>query len=355
MPMTTASQSAPRDELITDFLTQAGFADATPSLLAGDASNRRYLRIAHPTGRYVLMDAPSDRGEDVRPFVAMTDWLRGHGYAAPQILAADLEAGFLLLEDLGDALYARVIGTEGVDEVELYACAVDCLASIAGHRPPATVGSGAAQLALQPYDRDVLHREALLMLEWWMSGASGQLVSQDLTDEFTGLLDASLGAVAQSTEVVVLRDFHAENLLWLPDRTGHARVGLLDYQDALAGSAAYDLVSLLEDARRDTSPELRSAMFDRYLDRRSHLDRDDFSASYNALGAQRNLKIVGIFARLAIRDRKAKYLDLIPRVWGHLLRDLTHPSLAPLSRWVARNVPEPTPATLARVASASIE
>jgi aminoglycoside/choline kinase family phosphotransferase len=191
---------------------------------------------------------------------------------------------------------------------------------------------------LPPYDAAVLTREAALLRQWWLPGATGATPPPDLVTEFDGLVAQATAAVGPARDVLVLRDYHADNLIWLPRRRGIARVGLLDYQDALA-------------ARRDTSAELREAMVARYLGCRPGLDAEAFRAAYSVLGAQRNLKIVGIFARLALRDAKPHYLDLIPRVWGHLMRDLSHPALTPLAAWVARHVPAPEPATLARVAA----
>ncbi|MEO1493232.1 MAG: phosphotransferase [Pseudomonadota bacterium] len=349
--MTTAF--ATRDDLITTFLAQAGHGAAVVSPLAGDASNRRYLRVAAGGRQLVLMDAPAEKGEDVRPFVAMTEWLRGHGHSAPQILAADVDQGFLLLEDLGEALFARAIAEGTAPEHDLYAAAVDLLAVISAHPVPATIGTGPATLPLATYDQAVLRREALLMPDWWMTHAAATPPSPDQTAEFTALIDAGLADIGLARDCVVMRDYHAENLIWLPDRPGTARVGVLDYQDALAGHAAYDLVSLLEDARRDTSPALRTAMMERYLDRRGDLERDAFHRAYAALGAQRNLKIVGIFARLAVRDAKPRYLDLIPRVWDHLMRDLAHPALSDLAAWIAAHVPPPSREALARVGQAA--
>ncbi|MFQ5567270.1 MAG: aminoglycoside phosphotransferase family protein, partial [Paracoccaceae bacterium] len=216
---------------------------------------------------------------------------------------------------------------------------------------PAALGPGDCRLELPPYDAAVLAREAALAREWWLPAAAGATPPPDLAAEFDGLIAGATSAVEPVRDVLVLRDYHADNLIWLPGRKGVARAGLLDYQDALAGHAAYDLMSLLEDARRDTSAELREAMIGRYLEQRPELDGEAFRAAYAALGAQRNLKIVGIFARLAIRDGKPRYLDLIPRVWGHLMRDLAHPALAPLAGWVARHLPAPEPAALARVAA----
>ncbi|MEE3101158.1 MAG: phosphotransferase [Pseudomonadota bacterium] len=202
---------------------------------------------------------------------------------------------------------------------------------------------------MPPYDAATLRREAMLAADWYLEGLG--LRTEALAEEFAGLIDAACAPVAGARAALALRDYHAENLLWLPDRAGTARVGLIDYQDALAGHPAYDLISLTEDARRDTSAGLRAATTGRYLDAAGVPAgaREGFAAAAAILAAQRNLKIVGIFARLRLRDGKPRYLDLIPRVWGHLMRDLEHPALAPLAAFVARRVPPPEPAALARL------
>ena len=337
-----------RDAEIAAFLESAGWRPEAARPLAGDASNRRYLRLG---GDAVLMDAPPASGEDVRPFVAVTHWLRQHGFSAPAIAAADIGRGFLVLEDLGDDLYTSLLGKSPEREAELYSVAVDVLADLAAIPAPGMLGPENCRVALVPYDAAVLAREAALIREWWLPAATGATPSPDLCAEFDGLIAGATTTVEPERGVLVLRDYHADNLVWLPQRAGTARVGLLDYQDALAGHAAYDLMSLLEDARRDTSAELRDAMMARYLGLRPGVDGVAFRAAYSALGAQRNLKIIGIFARLAIRDAKLRYLELIPRVWGHLMCDLSHPALAALAVWVAHNVPPPEPAALARVAA----
>jgi aminoglycoside/choline kinase family phosphotransferase len=351
--MNAPERTPGRDAELAAFLRAAGWPRQAARPLAGDASNRRYLRLEPEAGRAgaVLMDAPPEKGEDVRPFVAITHWLRQHGFSAPAIAAADTARGFLLLEDLGDDLYTRLLTGAPEREVDLYGAAVDLLAELAAIPAPATLGPEDCRVGLPPYDAAVLAREAALVREWWLPAASGAAPSPELTAEFDGLVAQGTALAEPVRDVLVLRDYHADNLIWLPQRAGVARTGLLDYQDALAGHAAYDLMSLLEDARRDTSPELREAMIGRYLGRRPEVDAEAFRAAYSALGAQRNLKIVGIFARLAIRDSKARYLDLIPRVWGHLMRDLAHPALAPLAGWVARHLPPPKPPTLTRVAA----
>lgn len=334
---------------MADFLALSGWGNATVAPLAGDASNRRYFRLARGSARAVLMDAPPSRGEDVRPFIAVTEWLRDRGLSAPQILAADPRAGLLLLEDLGDDLFVRHIARRPVEEATLYGAAVDLLAGLAEAPPPERIGSGAADTALAPYDRAVLDREAGLFTAWWLPAVAD--LSPAMAEDYAGLVAEVTAPVADAREVVVLRDYHAENLLWLPDRSGTARVGLLDYQDALAGHPAYDLVSLLEDARRDTALELRDAMLRRYLMARPELDPETFRAAYAVLGAQRNLKIIGIFARLARRDGKPRYLSLIPRVWDHLQRDVSHPNLARLAGWLRRHAPAPEPAVLEKAAA----
>jgi len=342
-----------RDDVKSTFLRAAGWGDAIVSPLAGDASNRRYERLSNgPGGRHaVLMDAPAERGEDISIFLAFTGLLRDKGLSAPEVLEADIAAGFAIIEDLGDALYARVAATSPEAETPIYGAAVDLLAVMhAAPSPTVAKGSGAT-VTIQPYDDAVLRREARLALDWWRKGVTGAAPANDLVAEYDALIAAVCADVERDRSALVLRDYHAENLLWLPDRTDHQRVGLLDYQDALLGAPAYDLVSLLEDARRDTSAELREAMLSRYI-ARSGVDGAEFRAAYAAFGAQRNLKIIGIFARLYLRDGKPAYLDLIPRVWDHLQRDLTHPALSSLADFVARGLPAPTSDALARIRAA---
>ncbi len=334
-----------RAEAKRAFLAEAGWGGAALSPLAGDASNRRYERADSGRLRAVLMDAPAERGEDLGRFLAITGELRRRGLSAPEVFHADEAAGFALIEDLGDALFARVAAAEPGLETAIYEAAVDLLPLLEG--PPAFAEGAGARADIPPYDEAVLVREAMLALDWWAAGA-GRAASDDAKAEFAALVSAACAAPALSRRALVLRDYHAENLLWLPERRGHARVGLLDYQDALAGHAAYDLISLTEDARRDVPAPLREGLLARRIAATGE-DRDAFEAAAAALAAQRNLKIVGIFARLRLRDGKGAYLALIPRVWAHLMRDLAHPALAPLAAFVSAHVPPPEPAALARV------
>jgi aminoglycoside/choline kinase family phosphotransferase len=187
---------------------------------------------------------------------------------------------------------------------------------------------------------DFLLREVRLVPEWYLPAASGREFSADLAEEYEAVCASALAELAPAPPTVVLRDYHAENLLWLPARTGVAQIGLLDFQDMLVGHPAYDLISLLEDARRDTDAELRSFLLDRYLSQ-SGTDREAFVQAAATLSAQRNLKILGLFTRLCRRDGKPRYVDCLPRVWEHLQRDLDHPALTDLRRFVARHVPAP--------------
>ncbi|MEM1313583.1 MAG: phosphotransferase [Pseudomonadota bacterium] len=332
-----------RAALRARFLVEAGWRGAQARPLAGDASNRRYERLRGGPGGAgaVLMDSPPEKGEDPAPFLAATARLRDAGFSAPEVLAADARHGFVLLEDLGDALFAKVCAEDGALERPLYAAAGALLAELQS-QPPAL-----GAFSPEPYGAADLLREAMLAADWWWRGAEAAPPS-DLVEDYRARVTKACAAVAEARDALVLRDYHAENLIWLPDRRGSARVGLLDYQDALAGHGAYDLVSLTEDARRDVSPEARRAAEDAYF-AGSGADRDAFAAAAAVLATQRNLKIVGIFARLRMRDGKPAYVDLIPRVWAHLERDLQHPALADLRSFVHAHMPSPTPERLARL------
>lgn len=300
-----------------DFLAAAGWGDAEILPLAGDASFRRYFRAVAPGRSAVLMDAPPPH-EDPRPFLQVADWLAAHGFGAPAIYARDLDHGLVLLEDFGDARMRETVDAAPESELRLYEQAVDVLIALREH-PAAPVS---------PYDARVLHREAALLTEWYCPAIG---IDPD-SDGWRAAWDAVFPLVTDGPVVTVLRDYHAENIM-LVERG----LGLLDFQDALAGHPAYDLVSLLQDARRDVHPALEAAMLDRY--RRITGAGGDFVAAYHVLGAQRNAKIVGIFTRLWQRDGKPRYPGLLPRVWAYLERDLARPELAPVRAWFDANLP----------------
>ena len=304
------------------FLVAHGWGGAAILPLAGDASFRRYFRVVEPGRTAVLMDAPPEH-EDVRPFVAIARHLAAIGLSAPAILAEDVAGGLLLLEDFGDRLLGPVLAADDANETTIYARAVDLLAGLE-HRPlPA---------GLPAYDLPVLQREVDLFVDWYAPAQGLDIDRDGWRDAWAAVLPA---VADPQPPVLVLRDFHADNILLL-DRPGIAGLGLLDFQDALAGHPAYDLVSLLQDARRDVSPALEAAMLARY----SAADAAGFRAAYEILGAQRNTKILGIFTRLWRRDRKRGYVERHPRIWGYLARNLAHPALAPVASWFAANVPE---------------
>jgi len=335
----------------TAFLASAGWGGADSAALAGDASPRRYWRLSGGPGGAgaVLMDADPAQGQEVGRFAAMTEWLRAQGFSAPEILALDAGAGLVLMEDLGDALFARVCARDAGLEHALYAAAVDALAALQSLTPPHRVSGWGCAHTPPPYDAATLAREARLAVEWWAPSAGAPL-GEGAAAEYDALIAQATQNAAQDRRALVLVDYHAENLLWLPSRAGVARVGLLDYQDARIGSPAYDLVSLLGDARRDVGAA--AAMRAAYAATQgADFDSEGFARDAAALSAQRCLKILGLFARLARRDGKPGHLAHLPRVWRVLAQDLRHPALAPLAAWVARWLPAPDAATLARVRS----
>ena len=320
-----------RSDHIDRFLADAGWGDARRQPLDGDASFRHYVRLERPDGaRAMLMDAPPPQ-EDVRPFVGVDAHLRRLGFSAPEILAADIDQGLLLLEDFGDATFTRILAGGG-DEAPLYELAVDLL--IALHRR-----DEAAAAELPDYDDRRLLDEAALLVDWFLPAALGTPPAAADRAHYLELWRAALPAARQVPRTLVLRDYHVDNLMRLEDRQGSAACGLLDFQDAVIGPAAYDLVSLLEDARRDIAPALVEAMVARYLAAFPDLDSDDFAASMAILGAQRHAKVIGIFTRLDRRDGKPVYLRHIPRVWRLFERSLGHPALAEIKRWVDAAVP----------------
>lgn len=319
-----------RDAQIRAFLKQTGWGDAARRRLAGDASFRRYERLRSGQRRAVLMDAPPPR-EDVRPYMAVAQHLHQLGFSAPRIEAADVAAGLLLIEDFGDDTYSRLLADQG-DEAALYEVAVDLL--IALHRHPQAAG-----IDLPPYDEARLLDEAALLTDWYVPAIKDEPTPPAVRAEYLDLWRDILAGIRGLPDTLVLRDYHVDNLMLLSGREGVAACGLLDFQDAVIGPVSYDLVSLLEDARRDIDPGLVSKMTVRYLDAFPDLDRAAFAASYAALGAQRNCKIIGIFTRLLIRDGKPAYLTHIPRVWRLLEGDVDHPALAPIKAWLDEHIP----------------
>ncbi len=354
----------PRLVAMRKLMTAGGLESEASRLgyLQGDASVRRYARITRaPGGGAILMDwarqpdGPAIRNglpysriahlaEDVRPFVAVAAALRALGLGVPAIYAQDLDRGFLLIEDLGDRVFGHEVETGAADQALLWRTATETLAALSVIIPPSIlpVGDG-TEHRLPEYDRGALSIETELLLDWHWPMLHGSPMPGDARAEFLSQWGVVFDRLAVLPPAWVLRDYHSPNLLWLPEREGIARVGVIDFQDAMRGPPAYDLVSLLQDARVDVAPELEAAVFDHYCAavtaRQTGFDRDAFAFAYAALGAQRNTKILGIFARLAKRDGKPGYLRHVPRLWRYLERDLAHPDLAGLKRWYDRCFP----------------
>jgi len=360
-----AAMSGNRNAEMLVFLDEAGWQDAELVPLRGDASTRRYYRALRNGRSAMVMDQPQRAespacppaaspeqrlalgynalarlaGANCTRFIAAANYLRGRGLAAPEVYAADVAQGFVLLEDFGDDLYADTLGSGG-DQVALYSAATDAIARLHKDAAPHLIGE---DTPFYDYDLHAQLAEVDLMTEWFVPLALGRSAAPDEVLEHRALWQEVLAAILPRDRVFVHRDYHAQNLFWLPERHGLARVGMIDFQDALAGNRSYDLVSLLEDARRDVPPELARAMLDRYLATVNAdgnlVDEEAFSAEAAVTAAQRNTKIAGIFARLANRDGKHRYLSFVPRVWSYLERDLSHPALARLRVWYDRVIP----------------
>jgi aminoglycoside/choline kinase family phosphotransferase len=308
-----------------EFLAAHGWAGARIDPLAGDASFRRYFRVLRDDGHQsVLMDAPPPQ-EDPRPFISVAEWLVSVGLSAPEILAHDLESGLLLLGDFGDDRLREALDLAPNRERELYELATDVLVHLHRHSPMAGLPAHGLSQWLD---------EVMLFPDWYCNVLDLHVDVESYRSAWTEVLEP----VAQDGlgPVTVLRDYHAENIMLVEGRDGVAHLGLLDFQDALAGHPAYDLASVLEDARRDVPPELERAMIDRYVSATGQ--GEPFERAYWALAAQRNTRILGVFTRLWKRDNKPGYRRFQPRMWGLLERDLEHQTLAPLRAWFDDNV-----------------
>ena len=325
-----------RQTLSQSFLRSAGWGQATRTHLAGDASDRSYERLTLGKRSAVLMDAPPGKGDDPAVFVSIAAHLTAINLSSPKILTQDLTHGFLLLENLGDALFARAVVRDPALESLLYAAATDVLIHLQQAKPAPNIPDLTA--------KDWANA-ATFALDWYRFAVTGNYA--DPTD-FAAILTHLITTHANGPRVMILRDYHAENLLWLPNRSGIARVGLLDFQTAQLGQPGYDLVSLLQDARRDVSPQTETAMIARMITA-TGCNAENFQTAYAVLGAQRALRILGIFARLCLHSGKPHYLALIPRVWGQLQRNLAHPALAPLAAICANLLPDPTPDNLHKI------
>jgi aminoglycoside/choline kinase family phosphotransferase len=316
---------------IAEFAARHGWRGAQVAPLQADASFRRYFRLSNGAARALVMDAPPGK-EDVRPWVRMARHLGGMGYSAPRVMAAEEAEGLVLLEDLGDDTFTRLLAS-GADEAALYDLAIEVLIDL--HRRPA---AETAPSWLPPYDDARLLDEAALLVDWFLPAMEAEPLPH-LRAQYLNLWREALAPARAVPATLVLRDYHVDNLMRVAAREGIAACGLLDFQDAVKGPAAYDFVSLVEDARRDIADTVRAAARARYLAAFPDLDPAAFDAACAALGAQRHAKVIGIFTRLHRRDGKPQYLGHIPRVWRLLERALAHDSLAPIRGWIDANVP----------------
>jgi tRNA threonylcarbamoyl adenosine modification protein YjeE len=357
-----AAAQVARLEALRRFLADAGYASARRQRMAGDASTRSYARLVGADGVVILMNSPRrpdgpaiydgksysaavHLAEDVKPFVAIAGGLRERGFSAPSIHHADLDAGFLITEDFGSA--GVVEGDPPAPIAERYQTATDMLAAL--HREPLPeILPLAPQItyAIPVFDTDALLVEIGLMLEWYLPDR-GVVPDDSRRAEFITMWRELLSKPAAAAKTWVLRDFHSPNLIWLEARSDIARVGIIDFQDAVLGPAAYDLVSLLQDARIDVPEPLELALLTRYIKARRAADEAfdpaGFAELYAIMSAQRNTRLLGTFARLNRRDGKPQYLRHQPRIWAYLNRSLAHPALAAFREWYAANVPPPVP------------
>ncbi|WP_296450801.1 N-acetylmuramate/N-acetylglucosamine kinase AmgK [Phenylobacterium sp.] len=357
--------SSEREALKAEFLRGAGLGDARREPLSGDASTRAYERLRTATGTtLIFMDqppsaetapcppgaTPAERAAlgynalarlaagRVDAFVATAGWLREQGLSAPAIVAADPRAGLAVLEDLGDDLFARLI-EQGQDEAPMYAGAIEALARLHAVTPPDVLSYGGVSWPLLTYDETALATADGIFIEWLPKLKAQPAFGPGAVAGWEAVWGPIRRYGDANATVFCHRDYHAENLIWLPGRSGAGRVGLLDFQDALKAHPAWDLSMLLHDARRQVTPQREAACLDLYFRLRPGLDRQAFLADFHSLGALNIVRILGIFARLATRDGKPRYAALMPRLWGYLDRCLADPALSGLAAWLDRHVP----------------
>jgi len=328
-----------RDALLQRFLDKNGWGDARQTPLTGDASRRHYIRLKNETQSVMVMDAPPP-DEDVKPFVKIARFLHDRGLSAPEIIAADSKNGFLILEDFGDDTYSRILADHPDSEQNLYRHAVDILVFLHSlppdqALPPDTPG----------YYTEILLFEAMLLVDWYLPAMGNERLSTVHKEEYRTLWRDVFDGLDKSKPCLVLRDYHVDNLMKIDGRPGFKSCGLLDFQDALIGHRAYDLMSLLEDARRTIPPALKQNMLERYCRNFPELEtgspeRAVFERDFAVLAAGRHAKVIGIFTRLCLRDNKPIYLEHIPRVWGLLENALDHKDLRPLQDWLRQHIPK---------------
>jgi len=347
------------------FLNRSGWQNFERTQIKGDASSRRYERVSSKNQNAILMITPKANpknyeienkktnnrerigynslarlaGNRLEAFICVSNELSVRGFSAPKILASDLDMGLLLLEDLGDNLFFKFIQNNKNQEKKLYYAAVDCLAAIYRCTFSRKMNFKNSYWEVKEYDDLAMLTEVDLLLDWYAKDL-GHLIDNQARQEWHSIWKKLFVTFKSVASGLGLRDFHAENIFWLSERQGVAKIGLIDFQDALFVHPSYDLVSLVEDARRDVSPELEEILIDRFCQKAGIKNDEKFQSAYAVIGAQRNSKILGIFVRLAKRDKKLQYIDLIPRVKKHLMRNLNTPACYELRQWLEQHIPE---------------
>ena len=331
LPTAMLPSSSERERLRNIFVSQIGWFDAQITALQPDASFRRYYRLERAGVSAMLMDAPPMR-EQITPFITIAHHLNKLGLVAPEIFHHDKTNGFILMEDFGDNTFTQLLNS-GTNEIDLYRSAVDVLIKLHENR-------AAIQIHVPPYDRQTMIDESLLMPDWYYPAIRGSHISTRIRQDYIDAWHQVLNHLPAFEPTLVLRDFHIDNLIQVNRDGNTSQCGLLDFQDAVIGSPAYDLMSLLEDARRDITPESVDSMLLHYLTSMPDTHPDLFMNSYHILGLQRHCKVAGIFTRLATRDAKPAYREHLPRVLKFISLRLGHPLIMPVREWFDHHLPE---------------
>ena len=326
-----------REVLRNQFIKKNGFLSDQLTAIPGDLSSRLYFNVNDGNKNYVVMDCPPDTNHFCE-YISIAKFLAEQEFSVPEIHDIDLENGFILMEDLGDYKIGKALNNniklpDEANEEKIYKRMIDVLVKLHNITPLS---------ALENMEDEAYILESRKFIEWYVEILIGEELKEKSKEEFTEIMKYLLKIAKIYSPVMMLRDYHVDNLFWLPERVGHRKIGIIDFQDAKIASPAYDIVSLLEDARRDVSPELASKMISHYLKSFPQYERKDFLTAYHILGAQRNLKIIGLFSYKATKEKQTYLLKSLPRVIAHLKNDLRHPLLMPLKEWFDKTLPQKT-------------
>ena len=327
-----------RETLRNSFLTKHNLTNYKIEALPQDASNRKYFRLSNNDTSYILMDAPPKQ-ENMPQFIHVNEILTGINLSAPEILYSDTENGFLVSQDFGNNTYKELLDDKKeenihLDEKKLYERAIDSLAHLQ---------QNCSKPSLPNFSERKFIDETMVFIDWYVDVLNGSRVSPSMTNKYREILSHLFNQVKNFQNVMVLRDFHSQNIFWLEDEIGIKKVGLIDFQDAVIGSPIYDIVSLLQDARRDVSEEIVTSSISRYIKSFPNYSRKDIMMVYSILGLQRNLRIIGLFTKLAMKNKNTNYLSLLPRVWKFVHYNLKHPILLPMRNWLEEVIPSQMP------------